>query len=203
MGAGKTWLVINGRKPTLGGKPIELKKHCIMLGYTVEPKIQGSAKQFDRGLGKARAGIIRLDVMHIFSSKTPRAAASQLYYTALVESVLTANLTVIQLIGNLRYWEDDLLTLQASCIRRTFGAGTWCPAIGLVLEAGWRPTAAIVVEAKLSLYDRIFRLPDHEYAKIVQMIRVAQVEAGDNNGLDKEVAQVWEQAGQPMEWERA
>ena len=134
-------------------------------------------------------------MMYLYRGNKIAEEASQLYYHTLVESTLLANLTATQLIGNSSTWMQEVTTLQATTIRRTYGAGTWCPSTGLLIEVGWRPTIAAILEAKLGLYDRIAALPDHEYAKHVQNVRRAQVAAGKGlTGLDYEVACIWSTA---------
>ena len=175
MQDGKLGLRLTDTTPLLGNKPIDLQEAEILLGYFIGGKLQGDKRQQVRAYGRAKVAAAKTDAMHLYSGNKVASKAGEFYHNGLVESTLVANLTCTQLVGNSVSWTDEVTSLQAQTIRRTYAASMWCPSYGLLIECGWRPTLATILEAKLALYDRIGALPSHEDAKHVQTVRLGQI----------------------------
>jgi hypothetical protein len=141
-----------------------------ILGYIFHHSLHHGSQHRKAILTKAREAEARIVARHIFAGDNTRHVSIKGYYEGLVQSVLVTGLTLSQLNneGDLSRY-DAPRRVQAGVIKKTLQLGGRISPWIALMEIGWTPVDAKIIEAKMKLHDRIMRLANHTYPKAVMM----------------------------------
>jgi hypothetical protein len=170
-----------------------------ILGYTFHHSLHHGTLHRKNILTKAREAEARIVAKHIYAGDNTRHASIKGFYEGLVQSVLATGLTLAQLNdGENLSRHDEPRTVQAGVVKKTLQLGARVSPWIALMEIGWTAVDAKIIEAKMKLHDRIMRLADYTYPKVVLTKRWQEVAEGHCEGLGYEVKELWAEAGDPQ-----
>jgi hypothetical protein len=188
----------------LSGNTVHAKKHEIMLGFTLEPKIQGSMKQIKKAITKGHTAAAKIETMRLQRGGCKALDLTLEIAESMVHSSMATNLTPVQMTREIKgkqntKWYEYPRRVIARVIRNSTGASPRTSAWGLIAETKAKSTDESIIAAKMRLHDRLLLMDSESYPHQIALIRLTNT---DKKGIHYETKQLWEEAGDEEGWTR-